>query len=115
VTTQEELRRLLAEVKSAREESLRLVRENRAEMRSAEIAVRSERADRERAERAKTEAVLARLRAGGPQATQRAICLDLRVSPKRVVRLRALLLAERHDSAGRSAGPGPAGPPRTRA
>jgi hypothetical protein len=114
VTTKERIRELLAEAKVAREESLRLWRENRSEMLAAEAAVRLERSSRERVERAKTEAVLERLRAGGPEATERAICRDLRVSPKRVVRLRALLRAERSDLAKRSAAAGPAVSPLAR-
>jgi len=114
VTTKEELRKLRAEAKIAREESLRLWRDNLAEMRLAEVAVRKERADRERAERDKTVAILARLRAGGASSTERAICRSLRVSPKRVVRLRALLRAERRDSADRSAPAGPAVAPSAR-
>ena len=115
MTTKEELRKLRAEAKTAREESLRLWRDNLAEMRSAEAAVQKERADRERAERNKTMAILARLRAGGASATQRAICRDLRVSPKRVVRLRALVRAERRDLADRSAAAEPADSPLARA
>jgi hypothetical protein len=99
VTTKEGIRGLLAEARAAREESLRLWRENRSEMLAAEAAVRKERSNRERVEKAKTDAVLERLRAGGPGATERAICRDLRVSPKRVVRLRALVAAEQGRSA----------------
>jgi hypothetical protein len=99
VTTKEGIRGLLAEARAAREESLRLWRENRSEMLVAEAAVREERANRERVEKAKTEAILGRLRAGGPESTERAICRDLRVSPKRVVRLRALVAAEQGRSA----------------
>jgi len=99
VTAKEDIRKLLAEARAAREESLRLWRENRSEMLAAEAAVRVERCNRERAETAKTEAILERLRAGGPGATERAICRDLRASPKRVVRLRALVAAERGRSA----------------
>jgi hypothetical protein len=100
VTTKEGIRGLLAEARAAREESLRLWRENRSEMLVAEAAVREERVNRERVEKAKTEAILGRLRAGGPESTERAICRDLRVSPKRVVRLRALVAAEQRRSAG---------------
>jgi len=99
VTTKEGVRELLAAARTAREESLRLWRENRSEMLVAEAAVRQERSNRERLEKAKTEAILGRLRAGGPEATERAICRDLRVSPKRVVRLRALIAAEQGQSA----------------
>jgi hypothetical protein len=99
VTTKEGIRKLLAEAKAAREESLRRWRENRSEMLVAEAAVRQERSNRERLEKAKTEAILGRLRAGGPESTERAICRDLRVSPKRVVRLRALVTAEQGRSA----------------
>jgi len=115
VTTKEEIRELLAEAKAAREESLRRWRENRSDMLAAEAAVREERSNRERLEKAKTEAVLGRLRAGGPGSTQRAICRDLRVSPKRVVRLRALLAAERHDSAEQPVAAEPIGSPLGRA
>jgi len=114
VTTKEELRKLRAEAKTAREESLRLWRDNLAEMRLAEVTVQKERANRERAERDKTAVILSRLRAGGASATERAICRDLRVSPKRVVRLRALLQAEQRDSADRSAAAGPAASPLAR-
>lgn len=99
MTTKEGVRELLAAARTAREESLRLWRENRSEMLVAEAAVRQERSNRERLEKAKTEAILGRLRAGGPEATERAICRDLRVSPKRVVRLRALIAAEQGQSA----------------
>ena len=94
MTTKEQVRELLAAARTAREESLRLWRENRSEMLAAEAAVRQERSNRERLEKAKTEAILGRLRAGGPAATERAICRDLQVSPKRVVRLRALVAAD---------------------
>lgn len=114
MTTKEELRKLRAEAKTAREESLRLWRDNLAEMRLAEVTVQKERANRERAERDKTAVILSRLRAGGASATERAICRDLRVSPKRVVRLRALLQAEQRDSADRSAAAGPAASPLAR-
>ena len=99
MTTKEGVRELLAAARTAREESLRLWRENRSEMLVAEAAVRQERSNRERLEKSKTEAILGRLRAGGPEATERAICRDLRVSPKRVVRLRALVAAKRGRSA----------------
>jgi len=115
VTTKEGIRGLLAEARAAREESLRLWRENRSEMLAAEAAVRKERSNRERLEKAKTESILGRLRAGGPGSTQRAICRDLHVSPKRVVRLRALLAAERFDSAEQPAAAEPAGSPLVRA
>jgi hypothetical protein len=114
MTTKEELRKLRAEAKTAREESLRLWRDNLAEMRLAEVAVQKERANRERAERDKTVAILARLRAGGASATERAICRELRVSPKRVVRLRALLHVEQRNSAGRTAAAEPAASPLAR-
>ena len=114
MTTKEGIRELLAEAKAAREESLRLWRENRSEMLAAEAAVRKERSERERVEKAKTDAVLERLRAGGPEAAERAICRDLHVSPKRVVRLRALLAAERLDSAEQPAVAEPAGSPLAR-
>ena len=112
--TKEEIRELLAEAKAAREESLRVWRENRSEMLAAEVAVRKERADRERDEREKAAAILARLRAGGSLATERAICRDLHVSPKRVVRLRALVRAERRDLADCSAAARPAVSPPAR-
>ena len=99
MTTKEGIRELLAEANAAREESLRRWRENRSEMLVAEAAVRQERSNRERLEKAKTEAILGRLRAGGPESTERAICRDLRVSPKRVVRLRALVAAGQGQSA----------------
>lgn len=105
MTTKEELRELLAQSKSAREESLRLVRESRAEMRRAAVLVAADRAERVSRERARDGTILSRLRAGGPAGTERAICRDLRVSPKRVVRLRALLEAERRASAESAAGP----------
>jgi len=115
VTTKEGIRKLLAEAKAAREESLRRWRENRSEMLAAEAAVREERSNRERLEKAKTESILGRLRAGGPGSTERAICGDLRVSPKRVVRLRALLAAGRLDSAEQPATAEPADSPLARA
>ena len=99
MTTKEQVRNLLAAARTAREESLRLWRENRSEMLAAEAAVRQKRSTRERLEKAKTDAILERLRAGGPESTERAICRDLRVSPKRVVRLRALVTTERGRSA----------------
>ena len=87
-------------IKAALEESRRRVRENREENRRAHLQVLADRARRSEEDRRKVEAVLARLCMGGPSATQSAICSEHRVSPKRVVRLRALVEAKRRGPAG---------------
>jgi hypothetical protein len=74
VTTKEGIRKLLAEARAARDESLRQWRENRSEMLAAEAGVREEWSNRERLEKGKTEAILGCLRAGGPESTERSIC-----------------------------------------
>lgn len=102
MTTKKELRVLLAKARAAREESLQLYREGLAEMRRADAEVRARRTERLCSERMKDESILSRLRAGGPSASERGICRDLHVSPKRVVRLRALLGANERSAPAES-------------
>jgi hypothetical protein len=80
-----------------------------AELRVLVAQARAERAERKRAT---DDAILGLLRAGGPSGTVRAICRALRVSPKRVVALRAVLAAERRTSAVTAPRAGPAAAPR---
>jgi hypothetical protein len=89
-----------------------LVAKARAENRRARVVVLEDRARRFECDRLKTEAITARLRAGGPSASERAICAEFHVSPKRVVRLRAVVAAERREAVTAASAPGPASSPR---
>jgi hypothetical protein len=88
--TPAEVRELLAKARDAERESRLVMRARRAEILEARAWLAGERLRKGMDTDA---AILARLRANGTAGTVRAICRDLRVSPKRVVRLRALLVA----------------------
>ena len=89
--TDPERQALLEETRAALEEARERARLSRDENRRAHLAVLEDRARRAEDDRRKVERVLARLREG---ANERAICAELHVSPKRVVRLRATLSSD---------------------